>query len=154
MSQASAIPTAIDALYTLFTAALPDVAVYDGPGVTDTPAPVALHVGLSDADADGYSSAADSTQGWAWLGHQQRDEEISVHCVAIASSGDAVLKTVRDQAYAVVQAATDALQSDPTFGNAVLYSLGVTSHTLDQIQDSTGATVRLPFNITCRVRLS
>lgn len=155
MSTASAVPATIDALVTLFTASLAGVAaVYDGPGLTDSADAARLHVGLSDVDADDFDVAASAEQGWPWIGHTQRDETFAVHCVAWATNGDADLKAARDAAYRVVQAVTDALQADPSFGAVVLFSAGVTTATLLQLQYQDGAEVRLPFDIECRARLS
>jgi hypothetical protein len=155
VSTASAIPATIDALYTLFTAALGGVAVvYDGAAMTDAADTARLYVGMTEPDHDDFDTAAESEQDWAWLGHTQRDETLHIRCAAWSWDANGVMKTARDTAFLVVKAATDALQNDPKFGAVVLYSLGVTTQTLYQLQDDDGAKVRLPFTITCRARLS
>jgi len=153
MSTPSAIPQVIDALVASFKAALGDDAVYDGPGVSSASPQKYVLVGVADPDGEFMDEAASSTQEWAWLGHVQRDETLTVHCVAVAWNGDTDMKKARDDAFDVVRLVTDEIQADPTYGNqGVLWVQAVSSISLRQLQDENGAIVYLPFDITIRAR--
>lgn len=154
MSTGSAVPAVIDTLIASLSTALPAAAVFDGAGATDLNPPLAVHVGLSDVDDDGWSEAAASSQGWAWLGHSQRDEQFSVHCDVIAWNGTGDAKAARDAAYTALTAVASAITGDPALGGSALYTVGLTTSALFQIQSATGAAARLPFDVTCRARLS
>lgn len=156
MTTASSIPDAIDMLYQAFTVALPANQVYDGPDPSSEYPTKCVIIGLSDPDGDSPQEAAASTQQWAWIGHVQRDEEVTVHCVAVSWSGDTNMKAVRDGAFSVVKVLTDTLTSDPTlYGTVnVLWVNGVDTASLIQGQDSRGAYAYLPFDVHITSRLA
>lgn len=152
---ASTIPAVIDALVTLFSGALGATNVIDGPGVTDAKITDYVVVGVSDPDADSIGESATSVQGWAWLGHVQRDETIVVHCVAVSWNGDTNQQQARNSVFSMLGTVTTAIQSDPTFAvGGVLWCQGVTHVALHQLQDAEGAIAFLPFDVTIRSRIS
>lgn len=153
MSNASAIPAAIDALLAVARTAIDSHHVIDGPGATPVDGTSYLYIGVTDGD-DGETTAAQSTQAWAWLGHTQRDEELDIFCDARAWTGDqANMKGPRDAVFATLKAFTDAIESDPSLDGSVIYATGVTSTALRQWQDSKGVAAALAFTVSCRARL-
>jgi hypothetical protein len=148
----SGIPTAIDALIAAFTAA--GVYVVDGQGASDDASQATVFVGLGDPDGDAFENAAQSDQEWAWLGHRQRDETLSIHCVASAWTGDDTPKAARDAAFALVRVISDAITADPSLGGTVLFVRSIDGLTLRQLRSTEGARADIPFTITCRARLS
>jgi hypothetical protein len=153
MTTPSTVPAAIDALVTLFTAAVPaNSTVVDGPAVIDPGAfKNIVYVGVDDPDTEGpYTIAATAQQAWAWLGHVQRAEDADVHCSVICWNGDADQKAARDGAYALLTIITDAITADPTLGGAVLYVVGVNSDSLMQSQDTAGAEAKLNFSVSIK----
>lgn len=151
MANASAIPATIDALVALFRAA--GIETNDGPSVSDEPAPSVVLVGESP-DPLNDSPVATGEQGWAWLGHNQRDETFEVSCVALAWNGDSDMRVARDAVFASMSAVAAAIQSDPRLGGAVLEVRGISSTSLYQRQSDMGAEASLPFTVSCRARLS
>lgn len=150
---ASTIPAAIDALVTVFNAAVPTGSiVIDGPAVVDPGAyQNIVYVGVDDPDTeDAYSVAATAQQAWAWLGHVQRAEDAEIHCSAISWNGDANQKAARDNVYALLKVLTDSITVDPTLGGAVLMVVGVNSDSLLQSQDSAGAEAKLNFSVSIK----
>lgn len=153
----SAVPGFIDALVATFTAA--GLTTFDGPGITDDPVPVAVYVGLGDPDSDQIAEAASANQVWAWLGHSQRDEPITVHCRIVCWSGDsdpAAMKRERDAAFATFETIGAAMQADPTLGAPfVLNVTDVGGIRLYQVQDpESGTRADIAFDVTCKARLS
>lgn len=159
---ASVIPTTIDRLYTILTAALPSVAVVKGPGVTDASLPSVLWIGWSDPDAEGLDEAASSDIRWAWLGTGQRAENATVNCVADAWNGDGDLGAARDTVFGVVNQVATAIQSDPTLGLQgspvaginLLVVQGVQLGSFLQDQNEDGAYARLQFGVDVQGRVS
>lgn len=151
--RASSVPAVIDALVAALSAALGPENVNDGQGASATDGTQYVFVGVDDPDSDDYQNAASSSQGWAWLGHQRIDEEITVHCVAVGWNGNADQKAARDSVYAVMKVVADAIVNDPSLGGSALWTLGVVSHDLRQMQDDKGAIAHLHFDVTCKARL-
>lgn len=154
MSTPSTIPQVIDALLAKFAAV--SIVAYDGAVTTLTPeSRDYVCVGASDPEGEDFAEAASSTQEWAWLGHMQRDETLTVHCVAVSWSPEGNQKATRDSVFTQVQTVTDAIQSDPSFGvSGVLYVVGLTSVTLRQLRGPNGAISLLPFDIQVRSRIN
>jgi hypothetical protein len=148
----SAIPAAIDALIATFTAA--GVQVIDGQGATDDSAKAVVFVGIVDPDSEGLEDAATSDQTWAWLGHVQRDENVSIHCLASAWTGDDNPKVARDNAFAMVRTLSDAITVDPTLGGAVLAVNAIDGLSYRSLRGPDGCRADIPFTVTCRARLS
>lgn len=151
MSQSSAIPAAVDAVVSALRSA--GIETYDGPGDSQTGAGQYVLVGCEDPEADGAQAAVDGTSQWIGLGAKRREEEFTVHCVAVAWNGDSDMKAARDSAAAVVDAAYTAIQSDPSLGGLLLYAPGVTGLGFRQGQASAGAVVYAPFDIECVARI-
>lgn len=154
----SKVPAVIDYLVTLFTNAqattLNGVTVFDGPAVTADPAPLALWVGVDDPDATAATVAASSTQEWAGLGHQSRNELLSVRCVAQAWSGADDVRTVRQSVYAIIAAVEDLVRNDAALGGNLLFtSPGVTNGELRQLTSGAGAAARVTFTIDGKARI-
>lgn len=141
----------MDALVACLEASLSADQVIDGT-ITDSAATSYVFVGATDPDDEGAQTAAESAQSWAWLGHSQRAERAVIHCVAECIDGDGVMKTARDGAYALLKIVTDAIESDPSMGGSALWTVGVSSHALRQIQDSDGATASIPFDVEFEAR--
>ena len=146
MSTASKIPAFMDALVACLLGALTADQVIDGT-ITDSAATSYVHVGCSDPDDQSMQNAAESGQGWAWIGHTQRREDGTVHCVAVCLDGNGSQKTARDGAYALLKIVCDAIENDPSLGGAATWTVGVTSHSLRQIQDDDGATAQITFDV-------
>ncbi len=157
----SRVPALIDYLYNLFNTdltlgtATPPVTVYDGPVTTGLDAPLKLFVGLTDPDNKGIEPAADFTQSWAAIGRRGRNEQITIHCVAEAWSGVDDTRTMRVAVYAIIAAVETLMQADTTqFGGNVLFpDPGMTTGQLLQLNPSTGALARVPFDLTFRSRI-
>jgi len=152
----SAVPAVIDALVTKARAALPDLSVHDGFGVTDDPGDF-LMVGVEDPDLDGATFSAEAQQSWAHVNHTARDEEGDITCAALSWTGDgdeAGQKAARDAVYATTAALENVLRADPTLGVAtVLWASFGTSQQLKQAQDQHGAIALLLFRVHFKARI-
>lgn len=145
----------IDALVSALTTALPDADVVDGPAVNrpnigrDT-----LYIGWSGEEGDNTSANAD--QEWASLGNRARNEAMVIVCRAHTSSGETVMKPVRDAALALVAATEAALRTDPQLGSALvppgLAQFG-SIRTLNQLQTEQGAQCGAVFTVNVTARL-
>lgn len=153
-TQTSAIPDVIDYLVTTLTAALPDVTVIDGPGITDASAENWLFVGVDDPDSESAPTSAEATSDWSTLGARQRREDIVVHCAAISYSGDDVIKTVRDAAFVTVAGVEQAIVTDPTLGGAVLYATFGGVGAVRQNTNDQGVEAWALFTVAARARLT
>ena len=146
----SVVPALIDALVTQITAALPNVRVYDGFGVSDDPGDY-LMVGVEDPESNnGEAARADEEQ--ATFGTTRpRQESGVIHMAALSWNGNGDQKAARDAAYATAAAVANTLRP-----NAAPDVLGVTgllgvgygaSTALEQAQDEFGAKAALRFDI-------
>lgn len=146
---ASLVPAAIDKLVTLATTALGSTArVVDGPGAFDVGEyPLVLHIGASDPEDDGYTTAADSDQEWAWLGHVARRAKFTIMCAVVAWNGNADQKAARDSATTALQALSDTITTDPTLGGTVIQVTGITGINYAQLQDEHGAATQITFGL-------
>ena len=136
----------MDALIAALRAVLVADQVIDGT-ITDSAATSWVHIGCTDPDDGSLQTAAESSQSWAWLGHSQRQETASVHCVAVCLNGGGNQAAARTGVYALLKIITDAIESDPSMGGSALWAVGVTSHALRQIQDDDGAMAQIPFDV-------
>lgn len=149
----SVVPALIDALVEQATAALPDVNVYDGFGVTADPGDF-LMIGVEDPDAEDAAFSADARQEWANANHTTRDESGEITCCAVSWNGDADQKTARDGAYAITAAVETCLRETPALGLDNLLWTGFGSSTqLSQVQGDSGAAAMLVFRIAFRARI-
>lgn len=161
MTVTSRIPALIDYLVNLFSAAAtlgqatPPVTVLDGPAVTDLDPPLLLYVGLTDPDSDGPEMAADSTQTWAALGRQAREEVTTIHCCAEAWYGSDDMRSARLGATGIVAAVEVLMAADSTqFGGNVVYPApGLSVQGLLQNSTNKGAMARVPFDLTFTSRI-
>jgi len=148
MSTASRAPALIDALVACFLTVLDADSVRDGPSLVAPSGQQFVYVGVDDPEnADSWLTAADGGQGWEWLGHSQRRETVNVPCVLVAWNGDGDQKAARDALYTTMTTLTTAVETDPSLGGAALYTVGVTSFTLQQRQEDGGADARLLFTV-------
>lgn len=145
----------IDALVTAWTTALPDSDVIDGPAI-DQPevGKATLYVGWDGSDEN--TDAGAGSQEWAGIGNYARNENLTVTCYAEFTDGDVVMKTARDAALAVVQAAEDSLRSDPQLGGALTgpsYAQFGEITRLAQPQTTAGARAGVVFTVTAFSRI-
>ena len=156
----TAVPDVLDYLVATFTAAptigaaTPPVAVYDGPVTTGEPNQLVLWVGLNDPDSIAAPIGAESQQEWVGVGARQRNEYVTVHCVAEAWAGTTDVKSIRDDAYRIVAAVEVLLHADPTLGGLVLF----TDNTMPQYQlrqnnTANGQLARVAFSIKAKARI-
>ena len=152
----SVIPALLDALVAQAPAYMPaGVLVLDGAGLTEDPSNF-LIVGISDLDVgDDLGEAAEAAHEWVGLGNKARDQKGNVWCVAQAVSGDGVLKTARDAAYAIVAGVENLLRANPTLG--VITGGWVRHGTAERFQQDyttdQGAVARVTFQIYFIARL-
>lgn len=152
----SVVPAVLDYLVTTFQAAstLSGVTVYDGPVTTAAAPQRVLWVGLQDPDSAAAPVGAESQQEWVGLGARQRNELLTVHCVAEAWGGATDVKAMRDAAYNIVAAVEVILQADPTFGGLVLHTDNTAvTRQLRQNNTSAGQVARVYFSIKAKARI-
>ena len=155
---ASKVPALIDWLVNAFTiaptlgAAVPPVAVYDGPVTTDAADKLILWVGLADPDTVPPQPAATFEQSRADMGSLTRDEVSVIRCAAEAWAGTDDMKTVRVAAFGIHAAADAIVRADTSQfgGNAALAAPGITGGELLQDNTQQGAVARVVFQITFR----
>jgi hypothetical protein len=148
--------TTFNAAATLGAAAAPNtVLIFDGPVTGLTSAPLVLWVGMDDPDGTGGRRGAVSTQDWAGLGHQARNEFITIHCAADAWTGVDDTRTARLLAYAITSAVEDIVRNDATLGGTVSVpgNAAVTAGELWQDNTDRGALARVMFDITAQARI-
>ncbi len=150
------VPAVIDWLVATFQASplLAGVTVYDGPVTTGAAPQQVLWIGMQDPDAIAAPICAESQQAWVGVGARQRDEFLTIHCVAEAWAGTTDVKTIRDQAYGIVAAVEQILQADPTLGGNVLF----TDNTMPQRQlrqnnTENGQLARVYFTVKAKARI-
>lgn len=151
----TAVPAALRAIQAAFTARLPaGTLITVGPGVTDDAALSGqVFIGCSDPDEKTYAEAVIGSQQWAFLGHTTRDETFTVHCSAVAWNGDTNALAAVDGVYALMGAIEAAIVADPTLGGALLYAVGITSHSLRFVVSQSGISAIVPFDFECRTRI-
>lgn len=144
----SRIPSCVDALVSMFTAALP-IEVRDGAVLQNTER-TALYVGSNLDD-----SRFDWEQDWAGLGHVYRDEVFSVPCVLWVRGGDTVLKPYRDEAFAHIAAIENALRASEDLGLEPQFNIRADLRpvSFSQPQTPDGAVCRADFSIRVQARV-
>lgn len=160
MTLSSRVPAVLDYLVATFQAAstlgtaTPPVAVYDGPVVTGEAAQLVLWVGMDDPDSNEAPISAESESQWAALGRQARNEQLSIHCVAEAWSGDRDVKTIRTAVCGVVAAVEALIRADADLGGTLPSGwCEVTGMQLRQNNEDQGAVARISFKLDCRARI-
>jgi len=159
MSTTSRIPAAIDALVSKLTTAIGTTTnVVDGPPLSwDTVALAQdavtesrfLFIGADPAD----DVSAQGVQDFNAAGAVSRDEQFEITCTAFVWGGDQVMKTRRDEAFAIVASVEQTIRSDPSLGAAVLYSRVSAINSLDQRQTEDGTDATVTFTVACRAYL-
>ena len=154
------IPDVLDYLVNTFQAAstlgaaTPPVAVYDGPVTTAAPAQLVLWIGIQDPDGIAAPIGAESQEQWAGVGARQRNEYLTVHCVAEAWAGGTDVRTVRLAAYGIVAAVEIILQADPTLGGLVSFiDNTMPQRQLRQNNTADGQLARVYFSIKAQARI-
>jgi hypothetical protein len=148
----TAAPAVIDALLAALRSAAPaGIEVYDGIWPTDAAPSQYLMVGVEDADdTGGLIDAVTSQQEWRYVGHETRDETLTVHCVAVAWTGEDDLSACRLLAADVVTLATDLITADPSLSDSVLHVQRITGIALRQGYTEDGVAVNIRFDIECQ----
>lgn len=145
----SIVPALIDALVTQATAALPDVEVIDGVGVSEDSGDY-LMIGVDDTDGPEWARSAATSREWEGTGLQAPvTESGDIACVALSYNGGTDQKLVRDAAYAIGEAVAAFCRADPTLGglDSLLWVLYGANSDLLQIQNEDGVLARLEFQL-------
>ncbi|MFF9248804.1 hypothetical protein [Streptomyces globisporus] len=146
---ASRVPELIDALVLVLRAdpALKDVAVTDGPEVSESSAPDWLIVGFNgDPDAD--FQAAQTLGGWSSLA-TGREEQIEVFVAAVASRGDTDVRAARMRVYEIGARLEALLAAAPGVGLPSL-EVAIEASQLFQPQTDQGVQARLLLTVAGR----
>lgn len=154
MTAASKLPAVLDYLVTTFTNAATiggtGVLVRDGPTLDQVPAQQVLWVGLDDPNSTDDALAGNSEQEWVGPGSRWKNETLTIPCVAEAWSDGVSVKTMRDAAYAIVNAAEQLLHDDASLGGLISPGhANMTGGELRQAQTEQGLIVRVAFQIIC-----
>jgi hypothetical protein len=160
----SRVPQVLSYLVTAFTNAAtlgqasPPVNILDGPKVTADPVPLALWVGADDISAGaGLVRAAESFQQFQpGLDRRNRQEQLTVNCVAQAWSGSDDVPGIRAAAVAILAAVEDLLAADPGLGGTLPGSPSalITDCQWQQESAPSGTTARVTFTITATALIS
>jgi len=146
----SRVPATIDALVTSWDAT--GATVWDGPIVTGEDQDC-IHVGY-DGDPDGDYQTADFDSEWAGLGAKARDEEFDIPCAVVALVGDdGGTKLARDNAYALLKKAADALRADPSLGLSPPFTAGLQGGPVFTEPGPKGYQVRIVFRVHVKTRI-
>lgn len=156
----SVVPSLIDALISTATAALPNVDVYDGFGVSEDPGDF-LMIGVDDPDSQAAAFSSDSSQTQATAGTpRSRNQTGAITCAALSwngNAGNAGQKTARDAVYAIQAAVENALRADPTLGvappNGQVLVLQIGDERLSQNQYDLGCDALLIFTVQFEARI-
>lgn len=159
----SRIPSAIDGLLALCNAqtvtggTLANVRVYDGPPTVQPDDLLQLYIGYDEERSVSETPSVEGVQVWQTMGGA-RDERFSILCCAISRSGDTVIKTERDRAYALIAAVENLIRintagADHTLAGAVLTSHIAGAERLLQLQTNDGAYVKVTFHVDCIARI-
>lgn len=149
MSRLTQLPYVIDALITMFRAAVPsDVTVLDGPDVASRDLLEFVVVGDSGEDTEPSTFGQD----WAGLGAQSKDEQGSVECVVVAQAGDVDLRTRRLRAFELFALCEVAQRANLNLGGIVLFS-AITSGTYRPLSTSQGTGAEVGFTVTYKARI-
>lgn len=119
-----------------------DVSVYDGPTVTgEAPEEYATVGYVADEDAAGSFEHERAGDGF------RVEERGFVRCELVVLTGSADLPTVRDRAFALIDALEQEIRRDRTLG--VLSAEGTARLVVDvvPVQNSAGAAQRLVFSL-------
>jgi len=154
----SVVPLIIDALFDQATTALPDVAVFDGFQLTNTPGPDILMIGVDDGQSTSAATTSESSQTMATAGTpRSRTQTGSINCWALSWTGNATPKSARDRVYAIQAAVENILRADPSMGlaqpNGQVFVIQIGDERLMQDQEGSGAEALLTFTIAFEARI-
>ncbi len=139
------------ALTAMWTAALTNVNVVDGPQVNSDPTADWLFVGFNGGSPDEFNEGATAQQSpMTFARGKQEDGQIT--CAVVSVSGDTDIPAARLRAYAFVAAAEDAVRNDMTLGGLVMHAF-VSDHRYSPVQTDSGAKVRIVFTVTYKGQL-
>lgn len=140
----SIISVGIDALLAKFRSApqLRGVDVYDGDEATTPTAGSFLVVGLDVEDV----YPVDGTSAIAGLAGPRRQDVVTIACLAFAASGGKSMKSVRDEADRLYQAAREVIEADTRLGGAVTFAEVVTYSYRPQPTER-GAACQIEFRV-------
>lgn len=119
-----------------------NVAVYDGPPVTEDAPLQYVTVGWVDGEVAGTYSQDRSGDGVLV------EESGQVHSTFVAQSGDTDLPSVRSSAFALVDALADSIAADQTLGVLPYGSTSSVTASVVPVQNSAGAAVSLIVTLT------
>lgn len=144
----------MDAFHAVVAGAVTDVTVYRAPGVTQEYPDRALFVGFNGGD-DGVMQTATSSQTWAGLGANKKNERITIPNLIVVERGDANAADLRGEAFAIFADIEAALIADPSLGmspTVVVAGIAEIAYYLDET--SRGVAARVDFTVDAFVRIS
>ena len=149
----STVPDAIDALVALWTAALTEVSVHDGPAVG---ADHSDHLSVAYDGENPEVVSTDLTPADIRAGNPGYNEVFFISCTIATSSGDAVMSTRRTRAFEIFAACKTALRADMKLGG-VVQSAWVSDFSLLQEppdeHGNTGLSAGIRFRVRCKSRI-
>lgn len=137
-------PAVMDALVVLFTNALPNVTILDGPAGARTLRSDVATIGLAAEDFH----AADIEQVRLPGMGDELEESFSITCAVSSSTGGTTYKPARDRCLAMLTAVRTAVRADETLARLVNLAW-VNVRSLDQGFDN-GAYVDITFTVDGR----
>jgi len=143
---------------TLLGAAVPPVAIFDGPTPPGEPLTSPQRVWIGHDALAGGGDAGMATQAFAYVGNSagRRREDGEVTCTAEAFTGDVTMSVSRAQCKALVGAVEVLLRGTPgglgpgdsSMGGLVQWSQVSGPYTWTQLQDATGTSAMCVFRVT------
>jgi len=143
---ASLIDPVILKLIEVWTAALTDLDVVDGPQVDSDPVNDRLFVGFNGDTPDEYNEGAVGVQSLMAFAKVKGDDG-QVTCAVVSRSGDSDITATRARANGFLAAAEAALRADMSLGGLVMQAY-VTDYRYSPVQTQQGAKVRVVFTVT------
>lgn len=149
----STVPATIDALVALWSTALTDVSVHDGPAVTS---------GYNDHLSVAYDGdnpeivTTDLNPANIRGGNPDYNEVFFVSCTIATSSGGAVMSTRRNRAFEIFAACKAALREDMKLGGVVQSAWVADFALLQEPPDehgNTGLSAGIRFRVRCKSRI-
>lgn len=135
----------------LTSTTLSGVQVADGPQVNSDASQQWLFVGF-DGDTPTNQNQSATMQQDMFAFSRVKSEEGDVLCAAVTVQGPPEIPAVRQQAYAIVSAAEDALRADSTLGGLVMNAY-VSGHNYYPVQTTSGAKVRVVFTVRYKAQI-
>jgi hypothetical protein len=148
---ASKTDAVILALTAMWTAALTDINVVDGPQVTSDAASDWLFVGYNGDTPDEYNEGAIGLQSLMAFAKVKGDDG-QVTCAVVSVSGDTDITATRARANGFLSAAEAAVRADMTLGGLVMHAF-VSDYRYTPVQTQQGAKVRLVFTVTYKAQI-